>query len=456
MDAPIFQFSLGRIELATWMPDSNSVFLVNAFLPLAATSTAYGTNRRETLYAAEIAVPSRDIVEISGSKTPFPAFYIHPDAGSNRITTEPAPTYDGSPLEFRKRDGRWTMVALSAPAAEAPGKLSVTLDQDMNSPPKLVTSDQKTGRKSLLLDLNPQFADLKLGHVEVFHWRTKDERTMKGLLYYPPDHVHGQRHPLVIQTHGFNPERFWIDGPYSTASAAQPLASRGFMVLQTDQGEDADGVLDTPKEGPREVASFEGAIDELDRRGLVDRTRVGLTGFSRTAYHVLYTITHSRYQFGAAVVADGVNFGYENCTSYSIESFYRLCETMNGGGPPYGDSLGGWVKFTPTFNLDKIGAPVMLQAISEPLGEWEIYSGLKWLKKPVEMINFYPEGAHILIKPWQRLTSQQATLDWYCFWLKGEEDQDPAKAGQYRRWRELRKLQQQNATKPLASSAPVN
>jgi hypothetical protein len=37
------------------------------------------------------------------------------------------------------------------------------------------------------------------------------------------------------------------------------------------------------------------------------------------------------------------------------------------------------------------------------------------------------------------------------FWLKDEEDSDPAKAGQYARWREMRKLQEQNQSK-----APTN
>jgi hypothetical protein len=35
-------------------------------------------------------------------------------------------------------------------------------------------------------------------------------------------------------------------------------------------------------------------------------------------------------------------------------------------------------------------------------------------------------------------------VDWFCFWLKGEEDPDPDKAEQYKRWRELRKLQSNN------------
>jgi len=33
-------------------------------------------------------------------------------------------------------------------------------------------------------------------------------------------------------------------------------------------------------------------------------------------------------------------------------------------------------------------------------------------------------------------------VDWYCFWLKGEEDPDPAKSEQYRRWRKLREEKQ--------------
>jgi hypothetical protein len=44
------------------------------------------------------------------------------------------------------------------------------------------------------------------------------------------------------------------------------------------------------------------------------------------------------------------------------------------------------------------------------------------------------------------MISQQGNVDWFCFWIKGEEDPDPAKAEQYARWRELRKLQQTGKT----------
>jgi len=40
-------------------------------------------------------------------------------------------------------------------------------------------------------------------------------------------------------------------------------------------------------------------------------------------------------------------------------------------------------------------------------------------------------------------------VDWLCFWLKDEEDPDPAKVDQYKRWHELRKLQEKSkATQP--------
>ena len=80
------------------------------------------------------------------------------------------------------------------------------------------------------------------------------------------------------------------------------------------------------------------------------------------------------------------------------------------------------------------------------LSEWEWFAGLSRLGKPVDLI-YLPDGSHILVKPWERMVSQQGAVDWFRFWLKGEEDLDPAKAEQYTRWRELRKLQEGKETK---------
>jgi hypothetical protein len=100
-----------------------------------------------------------------------------------------------------------------------------------------------------------------------------------------------------------------------------------------------------------------------------------------------------------------------------------------------------WLKVSPAFLMDRIETPLRIQTLypDSLLGEWHWFSGLTRLGKPVEMI-YIPEGTHVLEKPWDRMVSQQGNVDWFCFWLKGEEDPDPAKAEQYKRWRDLRAL----------------
>jgi hypothetical protein len=273
--------------------------------------------------------------------------------------------------------------------------------------------------------------------VEEITWKDSRGNALKGGLYWPPGYVAGKKYPLVVQTHGWNPERFRMDGPYTTAFAAQALAGKGFFVVQAP---DPDLRLwDTVKEAPTAMAAYESAIDYLERRGLIDRNRVGITGFSRTYWFVTYTLTHSKHHFAAADVTDGVDYGYFQYMVWNAAGAGEY-EQINGG-PPFGKGLSRWLKRSPVFLMDKIETPLRIQVLgpASVLGEWAWHSGLTRLHKPVEMI-YIPEGTHILEKPWDRMVSQQGNVDWFCFWLEGEEDPDPTKAEQYKRWRELRHL----------------
>jgi hypothetical protein len=86
---------------------------------------------------------------------------------------------------------------------------------------------------------------------------------------------------------------------------------------------------------------------------------------------------------------------------------------------------------------------------------WQPYAGLRYLQKPVDLtiLNTYE---HVLTNPAVRMASQGESVDWFRFWLKDEEDPDPAKAEQYKRWRELRKLQQANEAKMARPQATSN
>jgi hypothetical protein len=134
----------------------------------------------------------------------------------------------------------------------------------------------------------------------------------------------------------------------------------------------------------------------------------------------------------------------------------REAESLNGG-IPVGDNLMNWARNAPNFSLDMVRAPLLITSAErgELISHWETYSMLRRLNKPVELVWWSKENAaHILVQPSQRYASQQSAVDWFAFWLKGEKDPDPAKADQYARWRELRKMQEENDKKAINPATP--
>ena len=118
----------------------------------------------------------------------------------------------------------------------------------------------------------------------------------------------------------------------------------------------------------------------------------------------------------------------------------RTLELINGG--TFWAAKKDWLERAPGFNLDRVEMPFLITASgpSAFISANEMYTGLQMLNKPVELIMF-PEGAHQLMLPRERLASMDATVDWMTFWLRGRQDPDPAKAAQYARWAKLRELQ---------------
>jgi hypothetical protein len=439
-DAPIPTL---RSEMA-WSPDSKSVVVSEVYLPLNIDDPAERALRKAHTFLVEFKIPGRQFVKMSQDDLRLLSWdpktgYVACDVG--RIDSLNGKTTPK--VYFRKSGQAWSKA--SAPE-EIAGRFlpDIVLDESMNTPPRIFAVDPPSGRKSLLMDLNPQFQNLAFARVEEITWKDSHGNEVKGGLYWPRDYVAGKKYPVVMQTHGWQSNRFWMDGPWATAFAAQALAGKGFFVVQVS---DPDWhIWVTSKEAPRAMAAYDGAIDYLDRRGLIDRNRVGITGFSRTYWYVTYTLTHSKHHFAAAALADGVDYSYFQYMAFSNAQSELAGEFEQVyGGPPYGKRLSQWLKQSPAFLMNKIETPLRIQAL-EPwslLGDWHWYSGLSRIGKPVEMI-YLPEGTHILEKPWDRMISQQGNVDWFSFWLMGEEEPDPTKIEQYKRWRELRSLARSN------------
>jgi len=441
LDAPIPP--LGGSEVA-WSPDSQSVVVSDMHLPLNIDDAAERALRKTHTFLVEVRISSRQFVKISDEDLRL----LDWDAKTNDVMCDVGriDSLNGKPTPkayFWKSNDHETWSRSNIPQAQenaAPPLPDIVLDENMNQPPRIFAIAPGAGQKSLLMDLNPQLQGLSLARVEEIAWKTSRHQEVKAGLYWPLDYVAGKKYPLVIQTHAWDPDRFWIDGPWTTAFAAQELAAKGFFVLQVP---DPGGHLaETPKEVPAAMAIYDAAIDLLDHKGLIDRDRIGIIGFSRTYWYVTYTLIHSKHHFAAAAVADGVDYSYFQYMVYSnfsqmwADDFDRV-----NGAPPFGKGLLKWLKVSPAFLMDKIDTPLRIQPLGPDslLLDWHWFVGLTRLGKPVEMV-YMSEGVHVLEKPWDRMISQQGNVDWFCFWLQGEEDPDPAKAEQYKRWHNLRTL----------------
>lgn len=326
-------------------------------------------------------------------------------------------------------------------------RMRVEVREGLNTPPRVFAIDTVTRREQLVLDLNPNLDDSsRLGRIEGVTWSDRHQRQWHGRLYYPVGYAPSKRYPLVIQTHGFAPlSEFSLYGmsgpglgPHESVYAAEPLAGRAIAVLQL---EDKADFAASPKEPEMYMQAYEDAVAHFAETGLVDRSRVGLLGWSRTGWHIQYALTHSSYPYAAAVVSDAHDPSYFVTTAASEWNGEIEADV---GAPAFGSGLKVWLENSPGFNAEKVHTPLRItqQGPGLPglLMSWELFSRLRFLKRPVEL--YIPPDVehanHGLQNPRQLLALEEGTVDWFDFWLNDREDAAPDKREQYRRWRVLR------------------
>lgn len=429
------------LSFANWASDGQSVVMSNTFLPPVAQPMNTQV-RRPCVAVADLSTGNLTCVERRKEQTEqndqenWRVANVHFIGGSERRLIV---RYDsgGSTVYVRSANGVWIVKATADESIPQNHSIDVYVKENLNDPPVLMAVDKQGKISRVIWNPNPQLRDVQLGEVSIFKWKDKTGRDWIGGLYKPPDYVSSKRYPLVFQTHGFDKQEFRPSGAFPTAFAAQELAAVGFLVLQV---EDCD--ISGPEEGPCQVAGYEAAAQELTAEGLADPDRVGIIGFSRTCYYVLQALTTSMLHFKAASITDGINEGYMEYLTQVDRGGNAVAHVSDAmiGASPFGPGLVQWLSHSPDFNMDRVETPLQVVALGRlsVLYMWEPYAVLRYLKKPVDLIVLNSDE-HILTNPSARMASQESTVDWFRFWLKGEEVAGPEKARQYARWRQLRK-----------------
>lgn len=433
-DAPLVPGTADMIHPRAWVGDTGHRLALAGVL-VQESGGGWGRDGRfgPAVVVVDAKTGERQIVSENGSGVAGVAW--SPAHAGLVVDYGPDPTNLGGSANhmkriFRMRQGRWGADGTITETQDGGGGVQVKIEQSLNHWPVLVATQVRSGKKVTVLDPDSWLQDRALAKERKFQW-SSDGYTFEGGLYYPLNYSPKVRYPLIIQTHGFGPW-FSLYGNDSSGCAAQPLAAHGFLVAQIGQVvREPSGrkVQDRLKLFSIEV---QGLIGELARRRMIDSSRVGITGWSSFWLPVENMLVFSGLHFAAAVDADGADAGY---FMYTASDIGRGFGDAQWGSPPSRRGLRHWLQVVPDFNLERVRTPALVLAPgSIGLQEnWEFFARLRQLGKPVEMF-YMPSGAHEIIQPWYWAASAQRVVDWYRFWLQGEEDRSPDKAAQYRRW----------------------
>jgi dipeptidyl aminopeptidase/acylaminoacyl peptidase len=349
LDAPSSNW---RQEVA-WIGNSHSLVIAGTYLPLndATLKSLVSVTQQATV---EVRIADRHLSLVTNE----PLHLIDWNTDANRLILQED---SGQLVAFSKRGDTWQSQGEWSDPRDASASYEVRIEQDMNTPPRLIAIEKSTGKKSVLFDPNPQFSNLEFAAVKEIEWKGTDGRLAHGGIYLPVRYVAGKRYPLVIQTHGWSKNQFWMDGPSTAGYAAQALAGKGFVVAQVDEPDGQWTWATTPQEGPVLSSMIDGLIDELDKEGLIDCTHVGIFGWSRSGYLVRYMLAFSHDTFGAAIMAEGFDDGYFHyLTRLNLGKAEASTYEHMIGTVPFGSGIQDWVQRSSAFHLENVRTPVRI------------------------------------------------------------------------------------------------
>lgn len=302
--------------------------------------------------------------------------------------------------------------------------------------PRLERIDLGSGERTVLADPNRNLNALtaKTITVEAVSWIDAAGHVFNGHLFLPLHHTRNPRLALFITYYrcpGFLRGGFGDEWPLSTLAGSgiatlcltRPLLPR---IRNQQAAEDYAVAL----EGISEI------VDRLAARGVVDKARVGMGGFSYGGEVAAWVGGKSNLLSAISVATTQTSPAWY-WFSAPIEGRADAIKQRWGLGRP-DETPRQWEKVSPPYFADRFKVPFLMQI---PEGEYraslELHERMLGLGNPTELW-VYPDETHMKYRPRVKLAVYERNLDWFRFWLLGEEDPSTAKAGQYARWRSMR------------------
>jgi dipeptidyl aminopeptidase/acylaminoacyl peptidase len=310
----------------------------------------------------------------------------------------------------------------------ASAALLVCVEASANVPPRLVGIDVTTGERHILAEPNRALADLGPTFRRM-QWTDTKGRDVTGYLALPL--LADGSVPLFVN--------YYLCGGYLRGGLGdeypmRDLANRGIATLCLNRAPSHDGPFPNVEAYRIAADGIGSVIDKLAREGLVDPSRVGIGGVSFGGEVALWMAMHTRRIRALSVANVMLTPTYYWFNALAGRDVAGKLRSGWGVGHPDMDRQ-GWRQVSGAFNTDRMAAPLLMQLPEQEYRPTvELLARLQAAGKGAELWAF-PGEMHIKWQPVHQYAANVRNLDWFAYWFLGDIDPDPAKAGQYQRWR---------------------
>lgn len=274
-------------------------------------------------------------------------------------------------------------------------------------------------------------ADLKLPPVtrtEVITWKSKDGRSIEGLLTYPVGYQAGQRVPLILNIHGgpagvFQQSYIGGRGVYPLAT----FASHGYAILRANPRGSSGYGAEFRRANERDwgVGDYQDlmtGVDKVIEMGIADPERLGVLGWSYGGFMTSWIVTQTQRFKVASAGAPVTNLMSFNGTA-DIPGF-----VPDYFGGQFWEAMDLYQKHSPMFNVKNVTTPTMIQHgeadIRVPISQgYEFYNALKVKGVPTRML-VLPRQPHGPNEPKMQLVTMKANLEWFDKYLGGKSSRN--------------------------------
>lgn len=302
--------------------------------------------------------------------------------------------------------------------------VAVCTGNNTTSPPVSILLNLKDLKTRLLVDAEKDtYGNVKFGKTKDWDFVSGAGVQITGRVYYPPDFDATKKYPVLVYYYGgTTPVNRSFAGRYPFNSYAgdgylvyvlQPSGAIGY-----GQAFSAEHVNNWGITVADEI--IEGTKLFLKDHSYADASRVGCMGASYGGFMTMLLMTRTDI-FAASISHAGIS----SISSYWGEGYWGYSYSAGASRDSYPwNNRSLYVDQSPLFSADKVVTPMLLlhgaSDTNVPLGESiQMFTALKILGKPVEMIEVKGEDHHILTVS-KRYAWHNTIMAWFDKWLKGE------------------------------------